>query len=97
MGIYLLISLFVVYFVSYFVLGKIKHKKVWTLLFGASFVLMGLCLLLLKSVRSGGISIWGLDEYYLLYLMSSLVFLLGVINLWLYKKELFLLLRTKEE
>ncbi len=93
MELYLLIGLFVIYFITLITTSKATHKKIWTLAFLLSFFIMGICIVFLRANHHSSISIWGLDEYYILYLNGSITFLLGIINMWMYKIELYHILK----
>ncbi len=74
MEFYILCGLIVAYFLTYIALSKRIHKRIWTTSFLVSFIIMGISVVLLRISHHKGISIIGLDEFYVLYLVSMITF-----------------------
>ena len=95
--IYLLAALFIIYFVTVFISDKLLVRKIWTITFIITFILMALSVVLLKF--SGEDVMLAANEfnwYYLLYMFTSLATALGIINLWIYRGALWHLFFNSE-
>ncbi len=94
MDLYLLIALFLIYMITAVLLDDMLLKRIWLLAFAAGLAVCAVAIVLLKSsgeevMMSGDNFNW----YYLLYLFGSISIMLGVINAWMYRRELWHLLR----
>ena len=89
MEIYLFIALFFVYILTSFVLSYKMLQRVWTIAFIASFAITGIAIFYIKMYANETLMKVGeLNWYYVLYVFGSISIILGVINMWLYKKGL---------
>ena len=80
----------ILYILMAFFVSKNVQRKVWTLAFVVAFALTALSIGFLKvSSQDVMMSANELNWYYLLYLFGSMSVVLGVINLWMYRKQLF--------
>jgi len=90
---YLFIALVFVYFLTALMLPKNVQKKIWTAAYIASFAVTGIAIGYIKMYAGETLMKVGeLNWYYVLYVFGSISIILGVINLWMYKKgiaELF--------
>ncbi len=90
MEIYLFLAFIILYILMAFFVSKNVQRKVWTLAFVVAFALTALSIGFLKvSSQDVMMSANELNWYYLLYLFGSMSVVLGVINLWMYRKQLF--------
>ena len=88
MEIFLFIALVFVYILTAFAVPELIVKRVWLLGFGASFLLTALSILFIHSGRQTVLMQENeFNWYYFLYLFGSISVILGVINLWIYRKS----------
>ena len=89
---YLFIALLFIYILTSFILPKQTLKKIWTLAYIVSFMITGISIFYIKLYATDTLMKVGeLNWYYILYIFGSISIILGVINLWLYKKSLYTL------
>ena len=90
MELYLFAALLMVYVLTSFIVQKVLVQKIWTLAFIISFAITALSI---ASIRVSGqdvmMSASELNWYYLLYLFGSLSVVLGLINLWMYRRAVW--------
>ena len=81
-----------------FFVKKNVQRKIWTLAFIVSFVITALSIGFLH-VNNQDVMMDAnqLNWYYLLYLFGSLSVVIGVINLWMYRKGLISIFLTEDE
>ena len=94
MDLYLLMALFLIYLVTAVLVNNTLLRRIWLLALMSGVVLMSVAIILLKSsneavMLSGDNFNW----YYLLYLFASMTVVLGLINVWMYRRELWHLLK----
>ena len=98
MELYLLFSLCLIYLITSFVLPKQHLQKIWTLAFFICFAITAVAIALIKvSGQDVMMSAAELNWYYLLYLFGSLTVVLGLINLWLYRRSIWYIFFTDRE
>ena len=89
---YLFIALLFIYILTSFILPKQTLKKIWTLAYIISFLITGISIFYIKLYATDTLMKVGeLNWYYILYIFGSISIILGIINLWLYKKSLYTL------
>lgn len=90
MEIYLFIALGFLYFLTAFMLPKRAQQRIWTVAYILSFVITAIAIFFIKIYAGETLMKVGeLNWYYILYVFGSISIILGVINLWIYKKGLF--------
>ncbi len=98
MEIYLFLALILLYVLMAFFVNKTTQRKIWTLAFMASFGITAISIGFLKvSSQDVMMSATELNWYYLLYLFGSLSVVLGLINLWIYRRPLWDIFFPSEE
>lgn len=98
MEIYILIALIFIYLITAFAGNPHTTKRIWALAYIISFVLMALSLSALKLngediMLSAGEFNW----YYFLYIFSALLVAVGLINMWIYRHELWRLCQKSDD
>lgn len=90
MELYLFLAFFLLYvLMSFFVRTQVQHK-IWTLAFVVAFLITAVAIAFLRvNNQDVMMDANDLNWYYLLYLFGSMSVVLGVINLWMYRKPLF--------
>lgn len=87
MELYLLFGLCLIYLITSFILPKNHLQRIWTLAFFVCFAVTAISIGLIKfSGQDVMMSASELNWYYLLYLFGTLSVVLGLINLWLYRR-----------
>jgi hypothetical protein len=96
MELYLLAALILVYFVTVLMLDKHTVRRIWTLAFIGAYILTAVAIVFVRiyhqTVLLGANP---LNWYYLLYLFGSIAVVLGVVNLWIYRKALWQIIWAK--
>lgn len=90
MELYLFAALLMFYILTSFMIEKTILRKIWTSAFILSFIITGISI---ASIRVSGQDVMmaasELNWYYLLYLFGSLSIVLGIINMWIYRKAMW--------
>ena len=95
MELYLLIALVFIYFITAAMVNKNVVHRIWTLAFIAAFVVTAVAIGFLRVTNQDVMmSADNLNWYYLLYIFGSMSVVLGVINLWMYRRPLWQILRN---
>ena len=98
MELYLLIALIFIYLITGAMVNKNVVHRIWTLAFIAAFVVTAIAIGFLRVTNQDVMmSADNLNWYYLLYIFGSMSVVLGVINLWMYRKPLLQILRDDED
>ena len=98
MELYLLIALIFIYLITAAMVNKNVVHRIWTLAFIAAFVLTAIAIGFLRVTNQDVMmSADNLNWYYLLYIFGSMSVVLGVINLWMYRRPLWQILRNDDE
>ena len=87
MELYLFAALVLMYILMAIFVRKNVQLKVWTTAYIVSFIVTAIAIAFLHVNRQDVmISVDQLNWYYLLYLFGSLSVVLGVINVWMFRK-----------
>lgn len=90
MELYLFIALFLFYLLTSLIADKGLVRKLWLAAFLIAFAVTAVAVSFLRftnqEVMMNAVE---LSWYYLLYLFASLMIVLGVINLWMFRKPLW--------
>lgn len=100
MEIFLFVALVFVYVLTAFTVPNLIVKRMWILGFIAAFVLTAVSIMFISTGKQTVLMQESeLNWYYFLYLFGSISVVLGLINLWIYRKELYdiFLSRNPEE
>lgn len=98
MELYLLISLVFIYIITALMVNKNVVHRIWTLAFIMAFILTAISIGFLRvSHQDVMMSADSLNWYYLLYIFGSMSVVLGVINLWMYRKSLWQILKQQND
>lgn len=86
---YLFIALIFVYILTAVLLPPKTQKRIWTLAYIISFSITSTAIFFIKLYAADTLMKVGeLNWYYVLYVFGSISVILGIINLWIYKKSL---------
>ena len=98
MELYLLIALIFIYLITAAMVNKNVVHRIWTLAFIAAFVVTAIAIGFLRVTNQDVMmSADNLNWYYLLYIFGSMSVVLGIINLWMYRRPLRQILRNDDE
>ena len=98
MEIYLFLAFVLVYILMAFFVSKNVQRKVWTLAFIVSFVVTAISIGFLRVEKQDVMMAANeLNWYYLLYLFGSMAVVLGLLNLWMYRKGLWQVFFSSQE
>lgn len=95
MEIYLFISLIFIYVITAFMVKPQIVNRIWTLAFIVAFLITSVSLAFLRITdQDVMMAADNLNWYYLLYLFGSISVILGMINMWMYRKPLWRVIRS---
>ena len=98
MELYLLIGLLFIYIVMNFMVDKAIMRRVWLLSFILSFVLTGISIAFLRANHQDALmSVNQMNWYFILYIFGYIAMALGIVNLWIYRREIYDIIVGKEE
>lgn len=98
MELYLFIALIFVYILTSFMLSYKMLQRIWTLAYIVSFAITAIAIFYIKMYADETLMKVGeLNWYYVLYVFGSISIILGIINMWLYKKGLIDIFSKEEE
>lgn len=90
MELYLLAAMVLVYIVTSLVVKKSTLQKLWLIAFVIAFVVTAVALSFLRFTNQNVMmNAAELSWYYILYLFASIMVVLGIINLWLFRRPLW--------
>ena len=90
MELYLLMVMVVLYVITMVILDKRQRSKIWLFAFIAAFAVTAMALSFWRFTnREVMMNVVAVSWYYILYLSISLLIVLGVINLWIFKRQLW--------
>ncbi len=96
MELYLFIALFLIYILTSLMADKAIIRKVWLAAFLISFAVTAVAVSFLRFTNQEVMmNATELSWYYILYLFASLMIVLGVINLWMFRRQVFRTLFAK--
>ncbi|MBO6289298.1 MAG: hypothetical protein J6N45_03125 [Alphaproteobacteria bacterium] len=98
MEIYVFTALILVYVVTAFLVDKIIVRRIWTLAFIGASILTGISLACLRFYHQEVLLDAGnINWYYMIYLFGSVAAIIGLINLWIYRKPLWQIMRPQPQ
>lgn len=98
MELYLFFSFLLFYLITAFLLKPKMREKIWMIAFIISFVITSISIGFVRiSQQNVMMDANQLNWYYFLYLFGMISVVLGVFNLWIYRKPLWRILFDKEE
>ena len=87
---YLFIALIFIYLLTVLFLPYHIRRRIWTAAYIIAFILTAIAIGYIKLYANETLMKVGeLNWYYILYVFGSISVILGIINLWMYKKGLF--------
>lgn len=97
MELYLFIALIFIYLLSAFFMPKHIQRRIWTVAYIISFAITGVAIAFIKMYATDTLMKVGeLNWYYILYVFGSISIILGIINLWMYKKGIINLFSSSD-
>ena len=108
MELYLFLALLLIYILTAFMVKKVILHKIWTLAFILAFVVTAVSIAFFSFLGQGGMGVDRvsgqdvmmsaneLNWYYLLYLFGSLSVVLGIINVWMYRRSIWKIMSASD-
>lgn len=97
MELYLFLALLLIYILTAFMVKKVIFHKIWTLAFILAFVVTAVSIAFIRvSGQDVMMSANELNWYYLLYLFGSLSVVLGIINVWMYRRSIWKIMSASD-
>ena len=95
---YLFITLIFIYLITSAFLDKNVQRRIWTTGYIISFLITLIAIGYIKIYANDTLMRAGeLNWYYVLYVFGSISFILGLINLWIYKSGLINIFRREQD
>ena len=97
MELYLFLALLLIYILTAFMVKKFILHKICTLAFILAFVVTAVSIAFIRvSGQDVMMSANELNWYYLLYLFGSLSVVLGIINVWMYRRSIWKIMSASD-
>ena len=97
MEVFLFIALFFIYVLTAFTVPVKIVKRVWIVAYTAAFLITSISILFVSSsTQTVLMQESEMNWYYFLYLFGSMSVILGLINIWIYRKDLISIFSTDE-
>ncbi len=97
MEVFLFIALFFIYVLTAFTVPVKIVKRVWIVAYTAAFLITSISILFVSSSKQTVLMQESeMNWYYFLYLFGSMSVILGLINIWIYRKDLISIFSTDE-
>lgn len=98
MEIFLFIALVFIYMLMAFTVPSVIVKRVWILGFTVAFAVTAVSIMFISTGKQTVLMQESeLNWYYFLYLFGSISVVLGLINLWIYRKALYHIFLTNPQ
>lgn len=98
MEIFLFIALIFIYMLMTFTVPTLINRRVWIAAFMVSFIITSLSILFIGSDKQTVLMQESeINWYFFLYLFGAMSVMLGLINLWIYRKSLYEMFTTKSD
>ncbi len=96
MEIYVLTALILVYVITALLVDSLLLRRIWTLAFIGASLLTAISLACLRFYHQEVLLNAGnINWYYMIYLFGSIAAVVGLINLWIYRKPLWQIMRPQ--
>ena len=97
MELYMFFAFLLFYIITAVMLDDVLRKRIWMIAFILSFVATSIAIGFVKTSKQDVMmNVEELNWYYFLYLFGMISIVMGVFNLWIYRKELWQMM-TKDE
>lgn len=94
MELYLFLTLLIMYAVMHFLVDKKTMERVWLLSFAVAFFMTGISIAFLRTQHQDALmSVDQMNWYFILYLFGYIAMATGIINLWIYRREIYKILK----
>ena len=96
MELYMFFAFLLFYIITVIMLDDVLRKRIWMIAFILSFVATSVAIGFIKAGKQDVMmNVEELNWYYFLYLFGMISVVMGVFNLWIYRRELWSIM-TKE-
>ncbi len=97
MEVFLFIALIFIYFLTAFTVPTKIVKRVWILAYAVAFAITALSIMFISASKQTVLMQESeMNWYYFLYLFGSMSVILGLINIWIYRKDLIQIFSTDD-
>ncbi len=97
MEVFLFIALIFIYVLTAFTVPEKIVKRVWILAYTAAFAITALSIMFISTSKQTVLMQESeMNWYYFLYLFGSMSVILGIINIWIYRKNLYQIFSTDD-
>ncbi len=98
MEVFLFVALIFLYILMAFSVPELMLKRVWFLAFSAAFILTAVSILAISTSKQTVLMQESeINWYYILYLFGSMSVILGLINMWIYRKGVLKLFHENDD
>ena len=98
MELYLFFAFLLFYLITAFMLNQKSKEKIWIIAFIISFAVTSVAIAFIKAGRQDVMmNADQINWYYILYLFGMISVVLGVFNLWIYRKPLWNILIARSD
>ena len=97
MELYMFLAFLLFYIITVVMLNDVLRKRIWMIAFILSFVATSVAIGFVKgSNQDVMMNVEELNWYYFLYLFGMISVVMGIFNLWIYRKELWNMMTENE-
>lgn len=90
MELYMFFAFLLFYIITVIMLDDVSRKRIWMIAFILSFVATSIAIIFVKGGHQDVMmNVEEINWYYFLYLFGMISVVMGVFNLWIYRKELW--------
>lgn len=98
MEVFLFIALFFIYVLTAFTVPQKIVKRVWILAYTAAFLITAVSIMFISTSKQTVLMQESeMNWYYFLYLFGSMSVILGLINIWIYRKDLIQIFSAEDK
>ena len=97
MELYMFFAFLLFYIITAIMLDDVLRKRIWMIAFILSFVATSVAIGFIKASKQDVMmNVEELNWYYFLYLFGMISVVMGIFNIWIYRRELWAMMTTKE-
>ena len=98
MELYMFFAFLLFYIITAIMLNDVSRKRIWMIAFILSFIATSVAIGFIKAGKQDVMmNVEELNWYYFLYLFGMISVVMGVFNLWIYRRELWKMMTDNVE
>ena len=98
MELYMFFAFLLFYIITVIMLNDVSRKRIWMIAFILSFIATSVAIGFIKAEKQDVMmNVEELNWYYFLYLFGMISVVMGVFNLWIYRRELWKMMTDNDE